>query len=49
MKVIFILSCPAFVWKDMKEYGSFKFGQRTIVPDDIGNLLIRQGLAQKIN
>jgi len=32
----------------MQEYGAFKFGQRTEVPDAVGALLVKQGIAQQV-
>jgi hypothetical protein len=45
----FIKAVPRFIWKDMKEYGPFNQGEETDIFEDLADLLVRKGRAEKVS
>ncbi|HLD01093.1 MAG TPA: hypothetical protein VJC39_05080 [Candidatus Nanoarchaeia archaeon] len=48
VKVRFTNPVPSFVWKDMKVYGPFDKGEETDIFQEVANLLVRKGRAEKV-
>ena len=48
MRIRFLHSTPSFIWKDMKVYGPFERGNETDMFQDVAELLVRKGRAEKV-
>jgi DNA replication initiation complex subunit (GINS family) len=44
----FLRAVPRFIWKDMKEYGPYGEGEETEIFEEVADLLVRKGRAQKV-
>ncbi len=49
LKVSFLCPVPRFVGKQLEVYGPFNTGEETELPEEIAELLIQRGRANKIN
>ncbi len=47
--VKFLRAVPRFIWKDMKEYGPYGEGEETEIFEEVAELLVRKGRAQKVS
>lgn len=48
IKIRFLHPTPSFIWKDMKVYGPFEIGNQTDMFQDVAELLVRKGRAEKV-